>query len=120
MEDCDGPLAFQPQQSQDYIFAKQLIYSLETAGKKVFPDYRTMWHFDDKMAKIFIEAKAPMVPSHVFYSKTDALKWADSTNFPKVFKLRKGVGSQNVRFVRNKSQAIKLINQGIRKRVQSI
>lgn len=118
LEDCDGLLwHFSHNNPKDYIFAKQLIYSLETAGKKVFPDYRTMWHFDDKVGqKYLLEAvKAPMVPSYVFYSKTDALKWADSTNFPKVFKLRKGAGSQNVRLVRNKSQAIKLINQAFGK-----
>lgn len=118
LEDCDGLLwHFSHNNPKDYIFAKQLIYSLETAGKKVFPDYRTMWHFDDKVGQKYLleVVKAPMVPSYVFYSKTDALKWADSTNFPKVFKLRKGAGSQNVRLVRNKSQAIKLINQAFGK-----
>jgi hypothetical protein len=118
IEDCDGLLwHFSHNNPKDYIFAKQLLYSLETAGKKVFPDYKTMWHFDDKVGqKYLLEAvKAPMVPSYVFYSKTDALKWAEGTSFPKVFKLSKGAGSQNVRLVRTKSHAIKLINQAFGK-----
>ena len=33
---------------KDTLFAKQLLFSLQQAGKRVFPDFATCWHFDDK------------------------------------------------------------------------
>jgi len=101
----------------DTLFAKQLIYSLETAGIKCFPDFYTTWHFDDKVGqKYLLEAVgAPLVPSYVFYSKHDALKWIEKTDFPKVFKLRGGAGSTNVKLAHNKKEAIKLVKKAFGK-----
>ncbi len=114
MEDCDGlmwhwshtdPRALQ--------YARQLTYSLEAAGKRVFPDSKTCWHFDDKVGqKYLLEAiEAPLVPSYVFYDATKALEWAQDTSYPKVFKLRNGAGSSNVRLVRSFGQARMLIKR---------
>jgi glutathione synthase/RimK-type ligase-like ATP-grasp enzyme len=102
---------------RDALFAKQLIYSLETIGIKVFPDFYTTWHFDDKVGqKYLLEAiDAPLVPSYVFYNKKDARKWIESTSFPKVFKLRGGSGSSNVQLVENKHKAKKLIKKAFGK-----
>lgn len=102
---------------RDALFAKQLIYSLETIGIKVFPDFNTTWHFDDKVGqKYLLEAiDAPLVPSYVFYNKKDARKWIESTSFPKVFKLRGGSGSSNVQLVENKHKAMKLIKKAFGK-----
>lgn len=103
--------------SKDVLFAKQLIYSLETAGLKCFPDYKTTWHFDDKVGqKYLLEAiDAPLVPSYVFYSKKDALDWVAQTKFPKVFKLRGGAGSKNVLLAHNKKEAKKLVKKAFGK-----
>ena len=92
------------------LFARQLIFSLEKLGVKVFPDINTSWHFDDKVGqKYLLEAiGAPLVQSYIFYSKQDALNWIATTSFPKVFKLRGGAGSVNVQLVKNKQKAIKL------------
>ena len=83
------------------------------AGKVVFPDFNTGWHFDDKVGqKYLLEAiGAPLVPSFAFYTKAEALKWANETTFPKVFKLRGGAGAANVKLARTKSDAVKLINK---------
>lgn len=93
--------------------AKNILFALEHAGIKVFPDFYTGWHFDDKVAqKYLLEAiGAPVVPSYVFYDKADAIKWANNTTFPKVFKLKGGAGSSNVKLVHSKSQCISLINK---------
>jgi glutathione synthase/RimK-type ligase-like ATP-grasp enzyme len=98
---------------KDIIFAKQLIYTLESVGKRVFPDFHTMWHFDDKIGqKYLLEAiGAPLVPSYVFYSKAEAMRWVNETTFPKVFKLRGGASSQNVKLVRTKVEAIRLVKR---------
>jgi glutathione synthase/RimK-type ligase-like ATP-grasp enzyme len=114
LQDCDALMwHFHHAIPQDILFGKQLLYSVESAGKCVFPDFDTMWHFDDKVGqKYLLEAvKAPLVTSYVFYSKAEALKWVDENEFPKVFKLRVGASSQNVRLVRTKTEAIRLIKR---------
>jgi len=102
---------------RDALFAKQLIYSLEAIGLRVFPDFNTTWHFDDKVGqKYLLEAiGAPLVPSYVFYNKKDAIEWIGKTSFPKVFKLRGGSGSSNVKLVKNKNKAKKLVNKAFGK-----
>jgi uncharacterized protein Smg (DUF494 family) len=72
----------------DILFAKQLLYSVQLAGKVVFPDFDTMWHFDDKVGQKYLmeAAGAPLVNSYVFYS-------------------------QNVRLARTKSEAKHLVER---------
>ena len=98
---------------RDVLFAKQLIYSLETKGVRCFPDYHTTWHFDDKVGqKYLLEAiGAPLVPSYVFYSKKEALDWISKTTFPKVFKLRGGAGAANVMLAHTAHEARKLVRK---------
>lgn len=102
---------------KDALFAKQLLYSLQRAGKKVFPDFNTGWHFDDKVGqKYLLEAVgAPIVPSYVFYTEKDALNWIENTSFPKVFKLRGGAGSSNVKLVKTKNYAKKIVRKAFSK-----
>jgi len=114
LSDCDALMwHFHHANSKDILFAKQLIYSIIASGKRVFPDFDTVWHFDDKIGKKYLleVMEVPLVPSYVFYSKKEALEWAKKTSYPKVFKLRGGAGSANVRLARTKSDAIKLINK---------
>jgi hypothetical protein len=95
------------------LFARQLIISIEKMGIKVFPDTNTCWHYDDKVGQkyLFEAIDAPNVESYVFYSKQDALKWTDNALFPIVFKLRNGASSSNVRLIKNKQKAKKLVNR---------
>ncbi len=96
---------------KDIQLAKPLLFSLEKAGVKVFPNVNTNWHFDNKLAqKYLLEAiDAPLVKSYVFYSIKEALSWMERTSYPKVFKLKGGAGAQNVKLVNNEKQAEKLI-----------
>lgn len=113
LHDCDALMwHFHQGNPKDVLFAKQLLYSVETAGKKVFPDFHTMWHFDDKVGqKYLLEAiGAPLVPSWIFYDKEQTLEWLGRTEYPIVFKLRGGAGSANVRLVENKKQAESIVN----------
>lgn len=118
VKDCDAFMWHHHHANvKDTLFAKQLIYSLETAGVKCFPNFFTSWHFDDKVGqKYLLEAVgAPLVPSYVFYSKSEALNWINKTDFPKVFKLRGGAGSKNVMLARNRKEAKKLVNKAFGK-----
>ena len=74
---------------RDTQFAKALILSLEAKGIRCFPNSHTCWYFDNKIwEKYLLEAiDAPIVPSYIFYTKEEALKWVTTTDFPKVFKL---------------------------------
>lgn len=103
--------------SRDVLFAKQLLYSLQMSGIRVFPDFNTGWHFDDKIGqKYMLEAiGAPIVPSYVLYTKEEAMHWVEKTDFPKVFKLRGGAGSHNVMLAHNRSEAIKYVKKAFGK-----
>ncbi len=118
LSDCDSLMwHFNHKGPKDSKFAKQLLFSVMAAGKGVFPDFNTVWHFDDKVGqKYLLEAvEAPLVKSHVFYDKQEALNWSKTTSFPKVFKLRNGAGSDNVRLVRSKFEANRLIKKAFGK-----
>lgn len=98
---------------KDVLFARQLLFSLQQDSKKVFPDFNTGWHFDDKVGQKYLleSINAPLVPSYVFYTKKEALEWVNSTTFPKVFKLRGGAGSSNVQLIKTNFQAKKIIKK---------
>lgn len=112
LEDCQGLLWHHHHSlAQDKIFAKQLLFALQQAGIRVFPDFNTGWHFDDKLGQKYLleVVGAPSVPTEAFYDKESALRWINSTFFPKVFKLRGGAGSSNVKLVHTKKHAAKLV-----------
>lgn len=118
LHDCDALMwHFMHKNARDTKFAKQLLFAVEASGKKVFPDYSTMWHFDDKVAQkyLFEGIDVPQAESFVFYTRKDAIQWASDTSFPIVFKLRNGAGSENVKLVNSKRRAIKLINKSFRR-----
>jgi glutathione synthase/RimK-type ligase-like ATP-grasp enzyme len=99
------------------LFAYKIIRAIETTGKLVYPSSETCWHYDDKVAqKYLLEAiGAPLVPTYVFYNLDDALEWIEGATFPKVFKLKSGAGSQNVRLVRTKEEAVRLATKSFRR-----
>lgn len=112
MSDCDALMwHWHHTDHAASLFARQLTYSLEKIGKKVFPNTNTCRFFDDKIGQkyLFEAMDVPHVPTYVFYDKQKALDWVETAEFPKVFKLSKGAGSANVRLVKTKKEAVKLI-----------
>jgi glutathione synthase/RimK-type ligase-like ATP-grasp enzyme len=95
------------------MMAYSLTKALEQKGVKVFPSSNNSWHFDDKVAqKYLLEAiDAPLVKSYVFYNKNKAKNWLSSCSFPKVFKLRGGASSNNVKLISNKKEGCRLIDK---------
>ena len=94
------------------LYARGLIQSLDRDGFVIYPDVNTSWHYDDKVGqKYLLEAiDAPLVKSYAFYDKDSATKWIQETTFPKVFKLRSGAGSYNVKLIRDKERALSYAN----------
>ena len=99
--------------SKDVVFAKQLLFAIEQAGVIVFPNFKTNWHFDDKLGQKYLleQLKCPVIDTYAFFRKVDALKWADETSYPKVFKLRGGAGAWNVFLVKDKQRARSVIRK---------
>ncbi|MBL8038283.1 MAG: hypothetical protein JNN16_12355 [Nitrospira sp.] len=91
----------------EQLVARHVITAAEAMGVKVFPGSSTCWYFDDKLAqKYLLEAiGAPLVPTYVSYDLDETLRWIDQASYPKVFKLRRGAGSSNVKLVRSVAEA---------------
>jgi Glutathione synthase/Ribosomal protein S6 modification enzyme (glutaminyl transferase) len=85
---------------------RSILYTAKRMGLKVFPDFNDAWHFDDKVAEMYIlqALGAPIPDSTVYYDK-ETLK-SDVENglisFPIVGKLRTGSGSHNVKLLKSK------------------
>lgn len=96
------------------IYLKYLAYLLEKEGVKVFPGFKEYWHYDDKVKQkyLFEQVQIPHAKMHVLYKKDDALEWiSDELNYPFVFKLRNGFRSNNVRLVKRRKEARRLVKK---------
>lgn len=81
--------------------------------KSCFPDWNVSWHFEDKVSQYYLLQSNgfPVIKSHVFWYEENAIKWANNTGFPKIFKLKSGAGSVNVVKIKDKKQALKIISK---------
>ena len=82
-------------------------------GVKCYPDWNTCWHYDDKIRQWLLLKPLgfPMVESHVFWDKNEALQWVEQAQFPLVFKLRTGAASSSVIQVKDRKHARKLVKR---------
>lgn len=118
IKDCDAFMWHHNHMKwQDLLCAKQILAALECSGVKVWPSHDAGWHFDDKVGEsyLFDALELPMVPYYIFYDKKRAYEWAKHTSFPKIFKLRGGGGSVNVKLVKSSGHAKKLIRKAFGK-----
>lgn len=114
LEGCDALMWHYFQGNpKDMLFARQLLAAVESSGKLVYPNYKSGWHFDDKVGqKYLLEANnLPLVPSYVFYTRNDAVDWLKNAEIPLVMKLRNGAAGNNVRLVKTRQSAMSLINK---------
>jgi len=94
--------------------AKPLLSTCEFGwGKAVWPSAATRWHYDDKAAQAWLlRILGDLVPrTHVFTSRDEALAWADTADYPQVFKLRGGSRSSGVCRVESPDAARRLIER---------
>lgn len=111
---CDGFLWHLNQDDPlDLEYARSVLYAAELAGKRVFPNHATCWHFDDKIAQArLLEAiGAPLARTWIFCSQQEALDFLGKARYPLVFKLRRGAGSMNVRLVRDHAAGERLVRR---------
>lgn len=76
---------------------------------KIFPDWNSYWHYDDKVSQYFFLKRngIPIPPTQVFFNKNEALKYILSKEFPLIFKFSEGASSSNVKIIKNERQAKK-------------
>jgi glutathione synthase/RimK-type ligase-like ATP-grasp enzyme len=99
--------------ARDWLVARNVIKALEVLGKQVFPNYKTCSHYDDKIAQhhLFRALSVPAVPTWIWLDKLEAHSWVQEASWPKVFKVRRGAGSANVRLVKSRREADRIIRQ---------
>lgn len=94
----------------DLMEAQNILDIASSMGLRVYPDHNTAWHFDDKIAEMYAlqAVGAPIPKSWVFYELETCLKWLENEcKYPIVAKLRRGSGSNNVKLIKNYSDAKK-------------
>lgn len=94
----------------DIMEAQNILNIASQKGLKVFPDYNTGWHFDDKIAETyeFQRIGAPIPRSWMFYDLERCENWLmREAEYPLIAKLRRGSGSNNVKLLKTKDDAIR-------------
>jgi len=114
IKDCGGLMwLFHHLKPQDILLARNVLNAAEAMGLKVYPNFHTNWHFDDKISQkyLFEALNLPVVPSWTFFDLNKALEFTETCNLPIVAKLRRGAGSYNVRLLKTRMQARSYVNR---------
>ena len=89
-------------------FALKLLHAVEHGlGIPVFPDCRTSWHYDDKIAQhyLLVASGIPVPRTWIFWDREEAMQFSQEADYPLVMKLARGASSQNVIMVHNIREA---------------
>lgn len=95
---------------QDMQFARIILSAAQNMGIKIFPDYKTSWHFDDKIAETYLlkTINATIPKSWIYYTKSTANSYfQNECRYPVVAKLKCGSGSTNVKLLKNVDDSLK-------------
>lgn len=95
---------------QDMMVGRSVLFAAKNMGLKIFPDFNTAWHFDDKIAETYLlqAIDAPIPNSWMFYLLEDCITWLENeAAYPLIAKLRCGSGSNNVKLLRTRNDALK-------------
>ncbi len=107
-------IIWQPRSTPDLLpEAKSKIYFLEKyLRKRCFPSFDQLWSYEDKIHASFLYNyfRLPVIPTFSTYSKSDALEYADRTEFPVISKITTGSASCGVDKLKNKKSLVRYIN----------
>lgn len=105
---CDGFLWWFPPLPYPRELGKRLLSALDHATNVfVHPDWRSCWHFDDKVAQTYLlqAAGIPMPRTWVLWRYDEAMEFCRTAQYPLVIKLSSGFRSENVGLLRNRAEA---------------
>ncbi len=108
LEGCDGFMWRHGHNAEHRQIARRLLPVLERElGLVVYPDQNTCWHYDDKIIQQYIfSALGIATPkTWVWFDPVQALEWARTATYPLVLKLWTGAASENVRLVKDYTEA---------------
>ena len=111
---CDGFLWWFTPTRFPRELGKRLVQALDHAGGPLlFPDARSVWHFDDKVAQYYLlqAAGIPMPRTWVFWEREAAAEFCRTATFPLVVKLAAGHDSNHVALLRNAREARRWIGR---------
>ena len=94
--------------------ARRLLPVIENElNLEVYPNQRTCWHYDDKIAQSYLlpAVGVPIPHTWIWYDKSKAIDFAYKANYPLVLKLFSGAGSTNVKLVSSFTESCKWIEQ---------
>jgi glutathione synthase/RimK-type ligase-like ATP-grasp enzyme len=114
LQDCDGFMWRFTHPPFPRLYAKRLLAAAEHGlGLVVFPDWKTAWHYDDKIAQRYLleAAGIPIAKTWIFWNREGAIDFCSNAQFPLVIKLAGGASSQNVRLLNDFNEAKYWINQ---------
>jgi glutathione synthase/RimK-type ligase-like ATP-grasp enzyme len=109
---CSGVMCRYFHIQQDKQSLQRILYTIEHYLEiPVFPNSRTAWHYDEKVAQSYLldAIRAPQPLNWIFWDRDRALSWADAACFPVVFKLSVGAGASNVIKIEARDEALKFI-----------
>jgi glutathione synthase/RimK-type ligase-like ATP-grasp enzyme len=95
-------------------FAQSFFNAVEFGLEKpVFPNWRTHWHLEDKIAQTYLlqSLGIPMPETAIFWDRETAERYLSNARFPLVLKLASGFRSRNVRLLNDLSEAEYFVKQ---------
>lgn len=99
IRDCSGIMWHWSHMPREKNSANKILDGIEFSSKiKIFPNHSTRWHYDEKISQYYLlkSMDVPIVPTHVFWNYSAALKYIENAHYPLIFKLSVGAGSSNV------------------------
>jgi glutathione synthase/RimK-type ligase-like ATP-grasp enzyme len=111
---CDGFMWTFTQTVYSRHFGRRVVAAVEHGmGMPVFPSWKTVWHFDDKISQYYLlrAAGIPTPRTWLFWFRHDAIDFCRTASYPLVIKLASGIMSQNVQLLQNFEEAEYWINR---------
>jgi hypothetical protein len=105
---CDGFMWWFAHLPYPRNFARRVIQALQHGmGIPLFPNWETIWHFDDKISQNYLlqAAGIPTAKTWVFWFRQDAIEFCRTAQYPLVVKLAGGITSENVRLLKSFDEA---------------
>lgn len=113
---CDGLLVAPNCTKSDWevMYNERMYFINQNMGFKIYPSYEELFLYENKrnMAYWLEINNIPSAKTWVFYDKNEAINFASNhENYPIIFKPNVGSAAQGIKIIKNKKQAISLINK---------